>query len=315
MVVKHLTLACHTKKAKHKYVLTISSSLLPTTPLSHHLTPAKTAETAPTHSHRPQTPFVADRNGHHNRNPAPVQHAHLIDNSLMSNNKVNANGKPFNNNMSKGPRGVAITCPGHYMASTAFEGDNKLDTSFNSNLPTASATHADCWFNASTDHRRLGNSNNIAASDDNNDTTKAINNDNNNSSSSSGSGETHRVDSNDHHNVVPSAYGTDSSHSSGSSSSESSNSSNGSDCNPDNLDYVWSDQSVTTSGPESPFVMAPFGIMAKPAKAFVEQVLSPNALPSTLSKAHLQLAVAATQGMACLAHTWHTCSALITSNF
>jgi hypothetical protein len=64
-----------------------------------------------------------------------------------------------------------------------------------------------------------------------------------------------------------------------------------------------------------PFVMAPFSVMAKLAKAFIEQVLSPDALPSTLSKACLKLAVAAAQGTACLAHTWHTCLALITGDF
>jgi uncharacterized membrane protein len=64
-----------------------------------------------------------------------------------------------------------------------------------------------------------------------------------------------------------------------------------------------------------PFVMAPFGVMAKLAKVFIEQVLGPNALPLTLSKARLRLAVAAARGMVCLTHVWHTCSALIAGNF
>jgi hypothetical protein len=63
-----------------------------------------------------------------------------------------------------------------------------------------------------------------------------------------------------------------------------------------------------------PFVMSPFGVLAKPAKAFVKRAMG-FVDASKVAKARLRLAVAAARGTARLAHAWNACSVLIVGDF
>jgi hypothetical protein len=62
------------------------------------------------------------------------------------------------------------------------------------------------------------------------------------------------------------------------------------------------------------FVMSPFGVLAKPAKAFIKKAMG-FMDASKVAKARLHLSVTATQGTTCLTHVWNTCTILIISNF
>jgi hypothetical protein len=64
-----------------------------------------------------------------------------------------------------------------------------------------------------------------------------------------------------------------------------------------------------------PFVMSPFSILAKPAKAFVKRMMGSNASKAKISKARLQLSVTAARGTARLSHVWSMCAALIIGDF
>jgi hypothetical protein len=65
-----------------------------------------------------------------------------------------------------------------------------------------------------------------------------------------------------------------------------------------------------------PFVMSPFGIHAKSAKAFVKRVMGGNHTPpAKLAKARLRLSVAAARGTVHLSHAWSMCAALILGDF
>jgi hypothetical protein len=63
-----------------------------------------------------------------------------------------------------------------------------------------------------------------------------------------------------------------------------------------------------------PFVMTPFGALAKEARAFIKRALGdPN--PIKQAKARLQLSVATARGTARLALAWSVCAALIVGGY
>lgn len=63
-----------------------------------------------------------------------------------------------------------------------------------------------------------------------------------------------------------------------------------------------------------PFVVSPFGVLAKPAKAFLKKVLGASTGPK-LAKARLRLAVATVRGTARLCHAWSACAVLGVGDF
>jgi hypothetical protein len=63
-----------------------------------------------------------------------------------------------------------------------------------------------------------------------------------------------------------------------------------------------------------PFIMSPFGAMAKPAKAFIKHVMS-GIKPTKIMKARLQLSVAVACSTVQLSHTWSACTALSIGGF
>jgi hypothetical protein len=63
-----------------------------------------------------------------------------------------------------------------------------------------------------------------------------------------------------------------------------------------------------------PFIMSPFRVLTKPAKAFIKRALG-FTTTSRDTKACLHLSVVAAQGTAQLAHMWSACSVLIIGDF
>jgi hypothetical protein len=58
------------------------------------------------------------------------------------------------------------------------------------------------------------------------------------------------------------------------------------------------------------FIMLPFGILSRPAKAFLKCPMG-NTTVAKQAKAHLRLAMATVQGTAHLSYAWGACAALI----
>jgi hypothetical protein len=61
-----------------------------------------------------------------------------------------------------------------------------------------------------------------------------------------------------------------------------------------------------------PFIMSPFSILSRPAKAFLKHTMA-NTTAAKQAKACLCLTMAAIQGTAHLSYTWGACAALIIS--